>query len=122
MGETKPIMMSETNSNSPIHEQIQYIEFLSEDLQRAKHFYTTCFGWTFTVHGQAGFHTDGVFRLGTPLNGTILIVLYSQDLEATMGKIVGEGGAISKGIFNFPGGRRFHFRDLDGYELAVWSE
>lgn len=72
--------------------------------------------------GHAGFHTVGVFRLGTPLNGTIFIVLYSQDQEATMGKIDGEGGAISKGIFNFPGGRRFHFRDLDGYELAVWSE
>lgn len=36
-----------------------------------------------------------------------------------MGKIDGEGGAISKGTFNFPGVRRFHFRDLDGYELAV---
>lgn len=60
--------------------------------------------------------------LGTPPNGTILIVLYSEELETTMGKTEREGGAISKGIFNFPGGRRFHFRDRDGYELSVWSE
>ncbi len=115
-------MMSETNSNSPIHEQIQYIEFLSEELQRTKHFTPHASVGRLRNTGQAGFHTDRVFRLGTPLNGTIFIVLYSEDLEATMGKIDGEGGAISKGIFNFPGGRRFYFRDLDGYELAVWSE
>jgi hypothetical protein len=25
-------------------------------------------------------------------------------------------------IFSFPGGRRFHFTDPSGNELAVWSE
>jgi predicted enzyme related to lactoylglutathione lyase len=24
--------------------------------------------------------------------------------------------------FDFPGGRRFHFADPDGYELAVWTK
>jgi uncharacterized protein len=24
--------------------------------------------------------------------------------------------------YAFPGGRRFHFEDPDGYELAVWSD
>ena len=32
------------------------------------------------------------------------------------------GGKITKPIYEFPGGRRFHFTDPDGYELAVWSE
>jgi hypothetical protein len=32
------------------------------------------------------------------------------------------GGQIVRPIFSFPGGRRFHFTDPAGNELAVWSE
>jgi predicted enzyme related to lactoylglutathione lyase len=32
------------------------------------------------------------------------------------------GGRIVQEIFEFPGGRRFHFRDPSGNELAVWSD
>jgi predicted enzyme related to lactoylglutathione lyase len=37
-------------------------------------------------------------------------------------KIQAAGGAIVKEIFSFPGGRRFHFTDPAGNELAVWSD
>mgnify|MGYP005822130853 CR=1 FL=1 len=109
------------------HEQIQYIEFLSKDIAKAKDFYTQCFGWKFTDYGTQytafeGDFVDGGFTTGTPVNGTIFVVLYSADIEATMKKIINAGGIIVKEIFNFPGGKRFQFKDLDGYELAVWSE
>ena len=32
------------------------------------------------------------------------------------------GGEITKEIFQFPGGRRFHFREPGGGEFAVWSD
>ncbi len=55
------------------------------------------------------------------VNGA-LIVLYHEDLNAVKGKITNANGKISKDIFSFPGGRRFHFVDPSGNELAVWSD
>jgi uncharacterized protein len=109
------------------HEQIQYIEFLSNDLARAKKFYTDAFGWTFTDYGPdyaafEGDHVDGGFTTGQPVKGSVLVILYSEKLEDTKSKVEKAGGKIVKEIFSFPGGRRFHFEDMDGNELAVWGE
>lgn len=119
--------MTEINSQKLKHEQIQYIEFLSADIVQAKNFYAKCFGWKFTDYGTAytaftGDYVDGGFTHGEPINGTILVVLYSEDLQTTKSKVIEAGGTIVKDIFSFPGGKRFQFVDLDGYELAVWSE
>ncbi|MFC3198202.1 VOC family protein [Parapedobacter deserti] len=119
--------MAEIYSQKLKHEQIQYIEFLSKDIVQAKNFYTKCFGWKFTDYGTAytafaGDYVEGGFTYGEPTNGTILVVLYSEDIETTKSKIISAGGAIVKDIFSFPGGKRFQFTDLDGYELAVWTE
>ena len=56
------------------------------------------------------------------MRGGPLVVLHSRDLEATEAAVRAAGGEIVKPIFDFPGGRRFHFTDPDGYELAVWTE
>ncbi|WP_031527686.1 VOC family protein [Dyadobacter crusticola] len=109
------------------HEQIQYIEFLSRDLEAAKKFYSESFGWKFTDYGPhytsfEGDFVDGGFTTGEPVNGSVLVILYSENVVATKEKVVNAGGTIVKDIFEFPGGRRFHFTDPDGYELAVWSE
>ncbi len=109
------------------HEQIQYIEFLSSDIKRAKTFYKESFGWTFTDYGPEysafeGDYIDGGFTLGKPVKGSILIVIFSENIEATKHKVIKAGGIIAKDIFQFPGGRRFHFLDPDNNELAVWSE
>jgi len=119
--------MAEPNSQKLKHEQIQYIEFLSKDIVQAKAFYTKCFGWKFTDYGAAysafaGDYVDGGFTYGEPVNGTVLVILYTEDIEATKNKVISAGGTIVKDIFSFPGGKRFQFTDLDGYELAVWTE
>jgi hypothetical protein len=54
--------------------------------------------------------------------GSALVVLYSDDLDATLRKVEAAGGEVVKPIFEFPGGRRFHFTEPGGNELAVWSE
>ena len=66
---------------------------------------------------DGGFDADAAVQTERPL-----VVLYAHDLEAMAAKVQAAGGAIVKPIFSFPGGRRFHFRDPSGNELAVWSE
>lgn len=107
---------------------INYIEFNVADIARSKDFYGTAFGWTFTDYGPSycefsdgqmtgGFDADGPVAPGGPL-----VVLYGSDLGEILGRVEAAGSKIVKPIFEFPGGRRFHFTDPDGYELAVWTE
>lgn len=123
-----PKHMTHTDPQKKLkHEQIQYLEFLSADIKQVKKFYTEAFGWTFTDYGPEysafeGDYVDGGFTLGKPVKGSILVVIYSEDIETTRQKVITAGGIIVKDIFSFPGGRRFHFRDPDGNEIAVWSE
>ena len=109
------------------NEQIQYIEFLSNDLKRVKTFYSKCFDWEFTDYGPeytafSGDFVDGGFTVGQPIKGSVLVIIYSEKLENTKEKIEQADGEIIKDIFSFPGGRRFHFIDPDGNELAVWLD
>ncbi len=55
-------------------------------------------------------------------HGGPLVILYCADLADAQQRVVAAGGEVVQAVFAFPGGRRFHFRDLDGYELAVWSD
>lgn len=110
-----------------VHNHIQYVEFLSNNFDAVKQFYTNAFGWTFTDWGDEytafeGECVDGGFAKGEPQKGSILVILYSEKLEETFEAVKSAGGVIVKDIFNFPGGRRFHFTDPDGNELAVWSD
>jgi predicted enzyme related to lactoylglutathione lyase len=108
--------------------RIDYIEFLSTDLAATKKFYTAVLGWEFTDYGPTytafndgrmagGFDTADKVTVGGPL-----VVLYASDLEGMEASVKEHGGTIAKEIFSFPGGRRFHFTDPSGNELAVWSE
>jgi len=74
------------------------------------------------VHGLLG---SGFFRASlcsTPATGGALLVFYSADLEATLAKVEAAGGHVVKPVFDFPGGRRFHFTEPSGNEFAVWSD
>jgi len=113
----------------PHHDnRIDYIEFPATDIAATKAFYGAVFGWTFTDYGpDYSSFTDGQLAGGfarAPSNSTggPLVVLYSSNLEGTQGAVTGSGGRIAKPIFAFPGGRRFHFLDPNGNELAVWSD
>jgi len=109
--------------------RIDYIEFPATEITATKQFYSTAFGWMFEDFGPkytsfndgrlaGGFWENGMESVG----GGALVVLYASNLEETEQRVRQAGGAISKDIFTFPGGRRFHFKDPSGNELAVWSE
>ena len=108
--------------------RIDYVELPSataHELTRA--FYKKAFGWTFSDYGPTysatengttdlGLQGDPEGALATPLP-----VIRVDDLEAAFDMVTKAGGAIAKPIFSFPGGRRFHFIDPGGNELAVWQ-
>ena len=111
------------------HHAIDYIELTVTDMDAAKAFYAAAFGWSLVDYGPAyagiqvggrevgGLRHDAEVRPGGPL-----VILYSDDLEQTVEAVTQAGGTIAEPIYPFPGGRRFHFADPAGNELAVWSE
>lgn len=121
--------MSHPDDAAHVHHAIDYIEITVTDVPEAKRFYGAAFGWTFNDYGPeyagiqglgrevGGLRQDAHVRAGGPL-----VVLYSRALDDTLAKVKKAGGRIVKEAFSFPGGRRFHFSDPSGNELAVWSE
>ncbi|NIR38078.1 MAG: VOC family protein, partial [Actinobacteria bacterium] len=70
----------------------------------------------------SGAGLDGGFTTESPAgDGGLLVVLFSDDLEASRAGVAAAGGVIVRDIFSFPGGRRFHFADPNGNVLAVWG-
>lgn len=106
--------------------KLDYLEMPSTGVPATKAFYEQAFGWQFQDYGPtyAAFSEglDGGFDADAEHAKAPLPVLYSTDLEAMIAKVEAAGGVIVKPIFDFPGGRRFHFRDPSGNELAAWSE
>jgi uncharacterized protein len=102
-----------------------YIELPAADLAAAKQFYARAFGWSLTDYGpdyactttgdvDIGLQGDPVEAPRAPLP-----VIDVDDLEAALAAVTAAGANIVKPIFAFPGGRRFHFLDPNGNELAV---
>jgi len=108
--------------------RIDYIEFPATDIAATKQFYAGVFGWKFTDYGpdytsfEDGRLAGGFWKSGRSAAGGPWVVIYAADLAAMEARIVAAGGRIVKPAFEFPGGRRFHFEDPSGNELAVWSE
>ena len=109
------------------HHTIDYVEFTAPDLEAVKAFYAAAFGWNFTDYGPDyvgfgdGITEQGGFARGEAAGGNPLVILFSDDLDATLAAVTAAGGTISQPPYAFPGGRRFHFSDPAGNELAVWA-
>ncbi|WP_321395999.1 VOC family protein [Emcibacter sp.] len=114
----------------PANNSINYIEFPLKNSDATIDFYSRAFGWTFTRWGDdylsfegagidGGFNGAGTAGITTP---GVLVVLYSSDLAKTEQAVSDAGGTLTQATYDFPGGRRFHFKDPNGNELAVWSE
>ena len=114
--------------------RIDYVEFSVSDVARSRAFYGSAFGWTFKDYGPdycefndgrltGGFALAGDGKPGSSTNaGGPLVILFASDLADIQRRLEEAGATIVKGPYAFPGGRRFHFADPDGYELAVWSD
>ncbi len=107
---------------------IVYIELPSADVAVSKNFYGSLFGWSFEDFGptysafsesglDGGLNGDAADRAKAPL-----VVLETDNLELMVEKISAAGGTIPMPIFSSPGGRRFHFTDPTGNELAIMQK
>lgn len=111
------------------HHKFHYIELPSTDNTAMKAFYGAVFGWTFQDYGPSytaihGAGIEGGFDGNSdnkPTTDGALVIIYSEDLDSSQKAVETAGGAIITPIFDFPGGRRFHFEDPSGNGLAVWT-
>ena len=112
---------------------LDYVELSVTDMQAARDFYGAAFGWTFTSYGDGysgirtsaesdGDEAGGLSLAEQVIRGGPLVLLYSDDLDATLAAVESAGGEIVNGPYAFPGGRRFHFVDPSGNELGVWAD
>lgn len=111
--------------------KLNYVEFPAKDIPATKVFFENVFGWSFVDYGpdytafteqgiDGGFYASD--KSSTTENGSALLVLLSDNLEKVQAEIETAGGKIVQAIFEFPGGRRFHFIEPSGNELAVWCK
>lgn len=114
------------------HHTIDYVEIPVNDVGTARTFYATAFDWSFTDYGPdyagikdplaVGREAGGLCRADVaPAGGGPLVIIFSADLDASVDRVVAAGGLVTAEPYAFPGGRRFHFTDPSGNELAVWS-
>ncbi|WP_084074277.1 VOC family protein [Demequina sp. NBRC 110052] len=117
------------HDSAHLHHGFDYLEIPVLDIDAAVEFYGAAFGWTFTSYGPGyqgittpdGREAGGLSLTGMVKPGGILVVLFSRDLSATRDAVRAAGGIITRDIFEFPGGYRFHFTEPSGHELGVWS-
>ncbi|MFK4812523.1 VOC family protein [Devosia sp. ZW T5_3] len=108
-----------------MRDKIDYIEFPSTNRGQTSAFFQAAFGWGMTSYGpdydglnDAGID-GGVDQASGKVAATMAIVR-TDDLDAAEQRVIKAGGVITRAQFDFPGGRRFHFREPGGNELAVW--
>lgn len=108
--------------------KINYVEFASRNIGATKDFLAKAFGWTYADYGpdyqafsNAGID-GGIFQSTDETLKAPLVVLRADDLAEAEKAVKLAGGVITQPPFSFPGGRRFHFREPGGNEMAVWSE
>jgi predicted enzyme related to lactoylglutathione lyase len=110
--------------------RIDYLELpasSASQLGDAKQFYHAVFGWNYQDWGGEYANTqDSGIETGVSVDAQRLAkplpVIYASDLEATLAQVKAHRGTIVRETFAFPGGRRFHFLDPAGNEIAVWSD
>ncbi len=105
--------------------RIDFIELPCGGTAETQAFYAGAFGMAFTAFGPSyactltgdvdlGLQADPAERGAAPLP-----VIRVDDLDAALAAVEAAGGTIVRPIFAYPGGRRFHFRDPAGNELAA---
>ena len=107
--------------------RLDYVELPVSSVDDSARFYEAAFGWTLerfaptyaattTGDTDVGLQGDSSEAPKAPLP-----VIQVDDVAAAAAAVEAAGGEIIRPIFPFPGGRRFHFRDPSGNELAAWE-
>jgi len=106
--------------------RLNYVEFPASNKAASKAFFERAFGWTLSDFGPdyAATVTDDV-DIGLDASADAvsvpLAVIEVEDIDAALAAVEAAGGVVTKALFSFPGGRRFHVREPSGNELGVWQ-
>lgn len=106
-------------------DKIDYIEFPSTNRGQTSAFFQAAFGWGVISFGPGydgldGAGIDGGVDQAEGKVAATMAIVRTDDLDAAEQRVIKAGGVITRGQFDFPGGRRFHFREPGGNEMAVW--
>lgn len=106
-------------------DRLDYIEFPSSDRAGTNAFFQAAFGWGMTSYGPnydgiEGAGIDGGIDQAKERVATTMAVVRTDDLDAAQARVEAAGGMITRVQYDFPGGRRFHFREPGGNEMAVY--
>jgi predicted enzyme related to lactoylglutathione lyase len=106
-------------------DRLDYIEFPSADRAATSDFFRAAFGWGMISYGPDydaldGAGMDGGIDQSPDRVAATMAVVQTDDLDAAEARVVAAGGVITRPQYDFPGGRRFHFREPGGNELAVY--
>lgn len=106
-------------------DRLDYIEFPSADRERTSAFFRDAFGWGMISYGPdydalEGAGMEGGIDQSSSRVAATMAVVQTDDLDAAEARVLAAGGTITRAQYDFPGGRRFHFREPGGNELAVY--
>ena len=106
-------------------DKIDYVEFPSRDRAATSAFFSAAFGWRQVSYGPDydgldGAGIDSGVDQGEGKVSATMAIVRSDDLDDAERRVRAAGGVITRAQFDFPGGRRFHFREPGGNEMAVW--
>jgi predicted enzyme related to lactoylglutathione lyase len=112
--------------SAPNGARLNYVELPAGNIAASRAFFQAAFGWSLAEYGpdyaatvgqgcDLGLHGDVNEAVSAPL-----AVIEVDDLEGALKAVEGAGGTIVRPVFAFPGGRRFHFREPSGNEMAVY--
>ncbi len=108
-------------------DRLDYIEFPSEHREKTSAFFRAAFGWGIISYGPVydgldGAGIDGGIDQSESRVAATMAVVRTEDLDAAEARVLAAGGVITRPQYDFPGGRRFHFREPGGNELAVYID
>jgi len=115
-----------THQEARLSARLDYVELPLDDFPASKAFFENAFGWALKSYGpdyavSEGPSTElGLNGHSTDLTSAPLPAIRVDDLEMALARVEAAGGNVTRAIFAFPGGRRFHFREPSGNELAVY--
>ncbi len=108
--------------------RLDYVELPAPNLDSCADFYQQAFGWTLERFGPTyAATTTGDTDVGLQADASEmppapLPVIQVESIDAAASAVEAAGGDITRPVFDFPGGQRFHFRDPSGNEIAVWCK
>ncbi|MGW0037249.1 VOC family protein [Gordonia sp. NPDC003376] len=104
------------------------VELYSSDAAASARFMAEAFHHEHTFYGDSyvDVHVGGGFTVAfetttADVPPPPLAIFQVDDLDRARDAVTAAGAVITVEPFDFPGGRRFQFREPGGNELAVWA-